>query len=89
LLYAEKAGLDVEKTLQLVSGGAAGSWSLTNYGPRMINRNFDPGFFVEHFVKVCESLILFLQFKPPILITFWFNSHRTWRLPWMKHGEWN
>jgi len=54
LLYAQKAELDVEKTLQLVSGGAAGSWGLTNYGPRILKRNFDPGFFVEHFVKDME-----------------------------------
>jgi 3-hydroxyisobutyrate dehydrogenase len=52
MIYAQKAGLDVEKTLEAVSSGAAGSWSLTNYAPRMLKRNFDPGFFVEHFVKV-------------------------------------
>jgi 3-hydroxyisobutyrate dehydrogenase len=52
MLYAQKAGLDVEKTLEVVSSGAAGSWSLTNYAPRMLKRNFDPRFFVEHFVKV-------------------------------------
>ena len=37
--------------LESVSGGAAGSWSLTNYAPRMLKGNFDPGFFVEHFIK--------------------------------------
>jgi 3-hydroxyisobutyrate dehydrogenase len=51
LLYAYKAGLDLNTVLQSVSGGAAGSWSLSNYGPRMINGNFDPGFYVEHFIK--------------------------------------
>lgn len=51
LLYAYKAGLDLNTVLQSVSGGAAGSWSLTNYGPRMIANNFDPGFYVEHFIK--------------------------------------
>jgi 3-hydroxyisobutyrate dehydrogenase len=51
LLYAYKAGLDLNTVLQSVSGGAAGSWSLTNYGPRMIAGNFDPGFYVEHFIK--------------------------------------
>src|SRR5215207_8370205 len=51
LLYAYKAGLDLTTVLQSVSGGAAGSWSLSNYGPRMISGNFDPGFYVEHFVK--------------------------------------
>ncbi|NND01807.1 MAG: NAD(P)-dependent oxidoreductase [Acidimicrobiia bacterium] len=51
LLYAQQSGLDLDKTLEAVSGGAAGSWSLSNYGPRMLNGDFDPGFFVDHFVK--------------------------------------
>lgn len=51
LLYGVKAGLDLPTVLQSVSSGAAGSWSLSNLGPRMINGNFDPGFFVEHFIK--------------------------------------
>ena len=51
LLYAYKAGLDVETVLKSVSGGAAGSWSLSNLGPRIIAGNFAPGFFVEHFLK--------------------------------------
>ncbi len=51
LLYGYKAGLDLEKVLESVASGAAGSWSLSNYGPRMIANNFDPGFFVAHFIK--------------------------------------
>lgn len=51
LLYAHQAGLDLETVMQSVAHGAAGSWSLTNLGPRIIAGNFDPGFFVEHFVK--------------------------------------
>ena len=51
LLYAQQADLDLEKALEAVSGGAAGSWSLSNYGPRMLSGDFDPGFFVDHFVK--------------------------------------
>jgi 3-hydroxyisobutyrate dehydrogenase len=51
LLYGFKAGLDLETVLKSVSSGAAGSWSLSNYGPRMMANNFDPGFFVEHFIK--------------------------------------
>lgn len=51
LLYAYKAGLDLNTVLQSVASGAAGSWSLSNLGPRIIDNNFDPGFFVEHFVK--------------------------------------
>lgn len=51
LMYAYKAGLDLNTVLQSVASGAAGSWSLSNLGPRIIDNNFDPGFFVEHFVK--------------------------------------
>lgn len=51
LLYGYKAGLDLDTVLKSVSTGAAGSWSLSNLGPRMIANNFDPGFFVEHFIK--------------------------------------
>ena len=51
LLYAYKAGLDLETVMQSVSGGAAGSWSLANLAPRIIADNFAPGFFVEHFIK--------------------------------------
>lgn len=51
LLYAEKAGLDVTTVLQSVSSGAAGSWSLANLGPRIVQGDFAPGFYVEHFIK--------------------------------------
>jgi 3-hydroxyisobutyrate dehydrogenase len=51
LLYGWKAGLDLKTVLQSVGGGAAASWSLNNLGPRIIDRNFEPGFFVEHFIK--------------------------------------
>lgn len=51
LLYGYKAGLDLKTMLQSVGGGAAASWSLNNLGPRIIDRNFEPGFFVEHFIK--------------------------------------
>ena len=51
LLYGYRAGLDLKTVLQSVSSGAAGSWALSNLGPRIIDNDFDPGFFVEHFVK--------------------------------------
>lgn len=51
LLYGYKAGLDLTTVLQSVGSGAAGSWSLNNLGPRMIAGNFEPGFYVEHFLK--------------------------------------
>jgi 3-hydroxyisobutyrate dehydrogenase len=51
LLYGYKAGLDLKTVLQSVGAGGAASWSLNNLGPRIIDRNFEPGFFVEHFIK--------------------------------------
>ncbi|NND99161.1 MAG: NAD(P)-dependent oxidoreductase, partial [Pirellulaceae bacterium] len=51
LLYAQKAGLDLPTVMESVASGAAGSWSLSNLAPRMISGDFDPGFFVEHFIK--------------------------------------
>lgn len=54
LLYAFKAGLDPQIVLQSVGGGAAGSWSLANLAPRMLNSDYAPGFMVEHFVKDME-----------------------------------
>lgn len=51
LAYAKKAGLDPEKVLKSISSGAAGSWSLSHLAPRMINGNFEPGFYVKHFIK--------------------------------------
>ncbi|MEM7368623.1 MAG: NAD(P)-dependent oxidoreductase [Bacteroidota bacterium] len=54
LLYGHKAGLDLTVMLQAISGGAAGCWSLSNLAPRIVKRNFDPGFYVEHFIKDME-----------------------------------
>ena len=51
LLYAYRAGLDLERVMQSVASGAAGSWALSNLGPRIIANRFEPGFFVEHFIK--------------------------------------
>lgn len=51
LLYAYKAGLDLEEVIAAIGSGAAGSWTINNLGPRIIKRNFDPGFIIEHFIK--------------------------------------
>ena len=51
LLYGYKAGLDLHKMLDSIRGGAAACWTLDHLAPRILQRNFDPGFFVEHFVK--------------------------------------
>jgi 3-hydroxyisobutyrate dehydrogenase len=51
LLYGYKAGLDLNRMLDSIRGGAAACWTLDNLAPRILQRNFDPGFFVEHFIK--------------------------------------
>ena len=45
------AGLDLEQALDTISGGAAGSWSLTNYAPRILRGDLEPGFKIDHFLK--------------------------------------
>jgi 3-hydroxyisobutyrate dehydrogenase len=51
LLYAYKAGLDQNAIITLLGGGAASSFSLCNLGPRIVKGDFEPGFYVEHYVK--------------------------------------
>ena len=51
LHFAAKAGLDTQKVLAAVGGGAAASWSIQVLAPRVLNGDFDPGFIVEHLVK--------------------------------------
>jgi len=51
MLYGYKAGLDLNRMLESIRGGAAACWTLDNLAPRILQRNFDPGFFVEHFIK--------------------------------------
>jgi 3-hydroxyisobutyrate dehydrogenase len=51
LLYAHRAGLDGGALLRSIRSGAAGCWTLEHLAPRMLNREFGAGFFVEHFIK--------------------------------------
>ena len=51
IVYAKKAGLDPDRVLQSISTGAASSWSLTNLVPRMVKEDFEPGFYIKHFIK--------------------------------------
>lgn len=51
MVYAQRAGLHPETVLKSIETGAAGSWSLSNLAPRMINGDFEPGFYVKHFIK--------------------------------------
>lgn len=51
VVYAKKSGLDPVAVLDVITGGAAGSWSLSNLAPRMVAGDFAPGFYVKHFIK--------------------------------------
>ena len=51
LLYAKRAGLNLESVIEVIGSGAAGSWSINNLGPRIVKGDFDPGFYIKHFVK--------------------------------------
>jgi 3-hydroxyisobutyrate dehydrogenase len=47
LRFARESGLDLETTLKVVTGGAAGSWMLTNMAPRILQNDFAPGFTIK------------------------------------------
>ena len=51
LVYAYKAGLDLDEVIDVIGKGAASSWSINNLGRRIVKKNFDPGFFIKHFIK--------------------------------------
>jgi 3-hydroxyisobutyrate dehydrogenase len=51
LLYANRAKLDLEKVIQTIGSGAAASWTINNLGPRIVKGDFQPGFYIKHFVK--------------------------------------
>ena len=51
MTYAKKVGLDLQTMLDSISQGAAGSWQMSNMAPRMLKGDFDPGFFIKHYIK--------------------------------------
>jgi len=51
LIYAKKAGLNVQNVVDLISTGAAASFSLSSYAPRILKEDYSPGFFIKHFIK--------------------------------------
>ena len=68
IAYAEKAGLYPETVLKSIGQGAAGSWSLNNLGPRIIAKDFEPGFFIKHLIKdmkIAAKSSQDLQLKTP------------------------
>lgn len=51
IMYMKKAKLDPYKVLDTISTGAAGSWTLENYTPRILEGNLEPGFAIKHYIK--------------------------------------
>lgn len=51
LLYAQRTGLDPDRVIDVIGQGAASSWSINNLGRRIARNDFDPGFYIRHFVK--------------------------------------
>ncbi|HEX2619728.1 MAG TPA: NAD-binding protein, partial [Phototrophicaceae bacterium] len=79
LLFAQAGGLDLQKTLQAVGGGAGGSWMLNNRGPQVINRDWRPGFTIDLQQK---DLRLVLEAAnqlgvPTLATSLIFNLYRT------------
>ena len=57
LTYAKQAGLNPETVLSSITKGAAGSWILNNWAPRALKGDFEPGFYVKHFIKDMQIAI--------------------------------
>ncbi|HCN08383.1 MAG TPA: oxidoreductase [Lentisphaeria bacterium] len=51
LMYASTVGLDQQAVIDIIGSGAASSWTINNLGPRIVQEDYDPGFYVEHFIK--------------------------------------
>jgi 3-hydroxyisobutyrate dehydrogenase len=51
LMYASTVGLDQQAVIDIIGSGAASSWTINNLGPRIVQKDYDPGFYVEHFIK--------------------------------------
>jgi len=67
LILGAKAGLDLRKLLDVVTAGAAGSWMLSNLGPKMIERDFKPGFKIRHQLKDLRLVLSFAsELKLPL-----------------------
>ena len=49
--YGQISGLDTQNMLSCISAGAAGSWQMSNNGPKMLKGDYAPGFFIQHFIK--------------------------------------
>ncbi|MCW3978135.1 MAG: NAD(P)-dependent oxidoreductase [Candidatus Bathyarchaeota archaeon] len=70
LMFAKKSGVDLEKCHQAVSGGAAGSWQLTNNGARLLRGDHEPGFKVKDYLKDLRLIMeAAAEMKMPLIET--------------------
>jgi len=51
LLYASRLGLDEQSVINIIGKGSASSWLINNLGPKIARSDYNPGFYVEHFIK--------------------------------------
>jgi 3-hydroxyisobutyrate dehydrogenase len=75
LVFGQKSGVDLEKAINAVKGGAAGSWVLSNLGPRIIKRDFRPGFFTDLMQKDLNLVMeAAAEMKLPLPVTSLINQ---------------
>lgn len=51
IAYTKAMGVDTDKMIRTIAGGAAGSWQLSNLGPKMAAGDYEPGFYIKHIIK--------------------------------------
>ena len=75
LIFAQNSGVDLEKAIDAVKGGAAGSWQLTNLAPRIIKRDFQPGFMVDLIQKDLRLVMSATEaVKTPLPVTSFIHQ---------------
>jgi len=57
LVFASAMGIDLERTRQVIAGGAGSSWAMQNYAPKMLAGDFKPGFMVDHQQKDLRNVL--------------------------------
>lgn len=68
LAYAKEKGLDLNKMLSVLTNGSASSWQALNNGPKMINKNYNPGFYIKHFLKDLNLIIEEAKSFDPVIV---------------------
>ena len=75
LVFSQKAGVDLDKAINAIKGGAAGSWQLENLGPRIIKRDFSPGFMVDLMQKDLRLIMeAAAAMKTPLPVTSFIHQ---------------